>query len=66
MCEELQEMTLFRRKKGPYSNLQVKKIPSAAVLQLDENKVAQQVVQTQDQRSQQWPNDFHYNYFALI
>ena len=42
-------MTLFRRKKGPYSNLQVKKIPSAAVLQLDENKVAQQVVQTQDQ-----------------
>ena len=49
MCEELQEMTLFRRKKGPYSNLQVKKIPSAAVLQLDENKVAQQVVQTQDQ-----------------
>ncbi len=42
---------LFQRKKAqPYSNLQVKKIPTAAVLRLDENKnkIAQQVTQDQD------------------
>ena len=53
-------MTLFQRKKSrePYSNLQVKKIPSAAVLRLvdneNENKIAQsqpqQITQDQDHK----------------